>query len=92
MAAICAVIDYVDVKTIQKVAKEFKGVEHRLEFVGEKNGILFYNDSIASSPSRTIAGLLSFDRKVILIAGAMTKIYLMMKWDHILQRESNLCF
>lgn len=73
MAAICAVIDYVDVKTIQKVAKEFKGVEHRLEFVGEKNGILFYNDSIASSPSRTIAGLLSFDRKVILIAGGYDK-------------------
>ena len=40
MAAICAVIDYVDVKTIQKVAKEFKGVEHRLEFVGEKRHIV----------------------------------------------------
>lgn len=73
LAAICAVIDYVDVKTIQKVAKEFKGVEHRLEFVGEKNGVLFYNDSIASSPTRTIAGLLSFEQKVILIAGGYDK-------------------
>lgn len=73
LAAICAVMDYVDVETIQKVAKEFKGVEHRLEFVGEKNGVLFYNDSIASSPTRTIAGLLSFDKKVILIAGGYDK-------------------
>lgn len=73
LAAICAVMDYVDVETIQKVAKEFKGVEHRLEFVGEKNGVLFYNDSIATSPTRTIAGLLSFDKKVILIAGGYDK-------------------
>lgn len=73
LAAVCAVMDYVDVKTIRKVAKEFKGVEHRLEFVGEKDGIMFYNDSIASSPTRTIAGLLSFEQKVILIAGGYDK-------------------
>ncbi|MDQ2086783.1 UDP-N-acetylmuramoyl-L-alanine--D-glutamate ligase [Herbivorax sp. ANBcel31] len=73
LAAICAVIGYVDVETIQKTAKEFKGVEHRLELVGETDGIMFYNDSIASSPSRTIAGLLSFGQKVILISGGYDK-------------------
>jgi UDP-N-acetylmuramoylalanine--D-glutamate ligase len=73
LAAISAVIDYVDVKKIYKVATTFKGVEHRIELVREINGIRFYNDSIASSPTRTMAGLESFDKKVILIAGGYDK-------------------
>ncbi|TYQ15471.1 UNVERIFIED_CONTAM: UDP-N-acetylmuramoylalanine--D-glutamate ligase [Acetivibrio alkalicellulosi] len=73
LAAICAVIDFVDIKTIKKVASEFKGVEHRIELVGEIEGIRFYNDSIASSPSRTIAGVNSFRQKVILICGGYDK-------------------
>ena len=48
-------------------------MEHRIELVRVKDGVKFYNDSIASSPSRTIAGLRSFDRKVILIAGGYDK-------------------
>jgi UDP-N-acetylmuramoylalanine--D-glutamate ligase len=55
------------------VAAEFGGVEHRIELVRVKDGVKFYNDSIASSPSRTIAGLNSFDQKVILIAGGYDK-------------------
>jgi len=73
LAAIAAVIDYVDVDIIKKVATTFKGVEHRIELVRELDGIKFYNDSIASSPSRTIAGLNSFKQKVILIAGGYDK-------------------
>ena len=73
MAAIAAVEDLVGDETIRKVAKTFGGVEHRIELVRIKDGVRFYNDSIASSPSRTIAGLRSFDQKVILIAGGYDK-------------------
>ena len=73
MAAISMVEGLVDYRTIRKVAKEFGGVEHRIELVRIKDGVRFYNDSIASSPSRTIAGLRSFPEKVILIAGGYDK-------------------
>ncbi|MBR2043996.1 MAG: UDP-N-acetylmuramoyl-L-alanine--D-glutamate ligase [Clostridia bacterium] len=73
LAAISAVWGYVSADTIRKVAKEFTGVEHRNEFIREKDGVRYFNDSIASSPSRTIAGLKSFDRKVMLIAGGYDK-------------------
>ena len=73
MAAIAMVEGLVDDETIRHVAKTFGGVEHRIELVRVKDGIKFYNDSIASSPSRTIAGLRSFPEKVILIAGGYDK-------------------
>ncbi len=73
MAAILAVEGMVSAEDIRYVAKNFGGVEHRIELVRVKDGIRFYNDSIASSPSRTIAGLRSFREKVILIAGGYDK-------------------
>ena len=73
MAAIAAVEGLVSDETIRHVAKNFGGVEHRIELVRIKDGVRFYNDSIASSPSRTIAGLRSFKEKVILIAGGYDK-------------------
>ena len=73
MAAIAMVEGLVDDDTIRHVAKTFGGVEHRIELVRVKDGVKFYNDSIASSPSRTIAGLRSFSEKVILIAGGYDK-------------------
>ena len=73
MAAIAAVEGLVSDETIRKVAETFGGVEHRIELVRIKDGVRFYNDSIASSPSRTIAGLRSFREKVILIAGGYDK-------------------
>ena len=73
MAAILAVEGIVDDDIIRKVAGSFGGVEHRIELVRVKDGVRFYNDSIASSPSRTIAGLRSFSEKVILIAGGYDK-------------------
>lgn len=73
MAAIAAVEGLVSDEDIRRVAKNFGGVEHRIELVRIKDGVRFYNDSIASSPSRTIAGLRSFPEKVLLIAGGYDK-------------------
>ena len=73
MAAILAVEGLVSDDVIRQVAQTFGGVEHRIELVRVKDGVRFYNDSIASSPSRTIAGLRSFPEKVILIAGGYDK-------------------
>ena len=73
MAAIGAVEGLVDDGIIRQVAENFGGVEHRIELVRIKDGVRFYNDSIASSPTRTIAGLNSFQEKVLLIAGGYDK-------------------
>ncbi|MEG2429806.1 MAG: UDP-N-acetylmuramoyl-L-alanine--D-glutamate ligase, partial [Oscillospiraceae bacterium] len=75
LAAISAVSDEPDVtaQIIENVAKTFGGVEHRIEFVREIDGVKYYNDSIASSPTRTIAGLKSFEQKPIIIAGGYDK-------------------
>ena len=73
MAAIALVEGLVSDDAIRQVAKNFGGVEHRIELVRVKDGVRYYNDSIASSPSRTIAGLRSFPEKVILIAGGKDK-------------------
>ncbi len=73
LAAISAVWGYAGADSILKVAREFKGVEHRIEPVRTVNGVRYFNDSIASSPTRTIAGLKAFDQKVILIAGGYDK-------------------
>ena len=84
LAAIAAVSGMVKFDAILKTARCFKGVEHRLEFVRELHGVSYYNDSIASSPSRAIAGLKAFTddgdegskknkRDVVLIAGGKDK-------------------
>lgn len=73
LAAICAVWGDVSVESVCKVARSFGGVEHRIEFVRELDGVKYYNDSIASSPTRVIAGLRSFGRKIIVIAGGYDK-------------------
>ncbi len=73
MAAVLAVKDLVSSEIILEVARGFGGVRHRMEFIREVGGVKFYNDSIGSSPTRTIATLHSFDRKVRLIAGGYDK-------------------
>ena len=73
MAAMAAVEGYASLEDVRAVAKTFGGVEHRIELVRELDGVKFYNDSIASSPTRTMAGLHSFDQQVILIAGGYDK-------------------
>ncbi len=73
MAAIAAVFPWVKKENIFNIAKTFGGVEHRIELVRELNGVKFYNSSIDSSPSRSVACLESFPQKVILIAGGYDK-------------------
>lgn len=73
LAAIAAVQGMVSDEIILHTAETFPGVEHRIELVRTLRGVRYYNDSIASSPTRTIAGLRSFKQKVILIAGGYDK-------------------
>ena len=73
MAAICATWNLADISTYRKVAREFGGVEHRMEFVREKDGVKYYNDSIATSPTSVIACLKSQTQKIITISGGSDK-------------------
>lgn len=73
LAAVSAVWGAVTPKDICAAVSEFAGVEHRIEFVREHNYVRWYNDSIATSPTRMIAGLYSFDEKLIVIAGGYDK-------------------
>ncbi|MDE6660097.1 MAG: UDP-N-acetylmuramoyl-L-alanine--D-glutamate ligase [Eubacterium sp.] len=71
--AITAVWSMVKPETMKIVAQSFGGVEHRIEFVREYNGVKYYNDSIATSPSRVISGLKAFNREIIMICGGSDK-------------------
>ena len=73
LAAIAAVWGRVPIEAMRQVGSTFTGVEHRIEPVRTLDGVTYYNDSIASSPTRTIAGLRSFNQKIILIAGGYDK-------------------
>ena len=73
MAAMCAVKGLCGEGAMLETAREFRGVPHRIELICEKGGVRYFNDSIASSPARAIAGLRSFEQKVILIAGGEDK-------------------
>ncbi len=73
MSAIALTEGLVSKETVQKVAITFKGVEHRLEFVREKNGVKYYNSSIDSSPTRTAAALGALKKAPIIICGGSEK-------------------
>ncbi len=73
MAAISATWGYVDPADMIEVARTFGGVEHRIELVLEKDGIKYYNSSIDTSPTRTLAALASFEEKLIVIVGGYDK-------------------
>lgn len=70
---LCAIKDLIDIDKVVSVLKTFSGVEHRLELVREINNIKWYNDSVSSSPTRTIAGINSYEEKIVLIAGGYDK-------------------
>ncbi len=72
-AAIAATKTLVDIDTQIEAIKEFTGVEHRIEFIREIDEVKWYNDSIGTSPTRTIAGLNSFEEPIVLIAGGYDK-------------------
>lgn len=73
LTAFSAVENEVTIESMREVATTFMGVSHRGEFVRELDGVKYYNDSIASSPTRTIASLKAFEKPVILIAGGYDK-------------------
>lgn len=73
LAAFAMTADEVDVKYMKEIATTFTGVEHRNEFIRKYRGVEYYNNSIASSPTRTLASLKAFDKPVILIAGGRDK-------------------
>ena len=72
-ACMSAIYDMVDIDKSFDAISKFSGVEHRLEFIREINGVKWYNDSVSSSPTRTIAGLNSYDEEIVLIAGGYDK-------------------
>jgi UDP-N-acetylmuramoylalanine--D-glutamate ligase len=79
--AACAIASAADISTsaMAAVARNFAGVEHRLEWVRTWRGARYYNDSIATSPERAIAALNSFDAPIVLLAGGRDKH---LPWDH----------
>ena len=80
LAAIAAVQGLVPDDVILHTAETFPGVEHRIELVRTLHGVRYYNDSIASSPTRTIAGLRSFPKRSSSLPAAMTKRFPLMYW------------
>lgn len=73
-ASMAAYLAGAKIETIRKVVKGFKGLEHRLEFVGKYNEVEFYNDSFSTTPDAAIAALDSFESgKIVLIAGGSKK-------------------
>ncbi len=73
MTAIAAVRGFADIDTITEIARTFSGVEHREEYVCTRNGVKYYNSSIDSSPTRTLAALHAFPEKLIVILGGADK-------------------
>ena len=73
-AAMMAFLAKVSVKNISAVLKSFQGVEHRIEFVREIDGVKFYNDSKATNTDSAIKALQTFDKNIILIAGGDDKL------------------
>jgi UDP-N-acetylmuramoylalanine--D-glutamate ligase len=90
--AACAVAAVMGVQAdlMAKVARTFAGVEHRLELVGEIDGVRYFNDSIATSPERAIAALASFDEPVLLLAGGRDKHLPWETWAHLVQRKATM--
>ena len=68
-AALISYLKGADVMTIREVLYSFSGVKHRLQYVGEHNGVKFYNDSKATNPVATTTALSGFEKNIILICG-----------------------
>ena len=94
MGAIIAVKKYgVTDEVIQKVLKEFKGVEHRLEYVDTINGVTYYNDSKATNCVSTITALNSFDKPTILLLGGYDRGHLFHDLDDSMKNvKCVVCF
>ncbi len=73
LASIMAYVNNVSSEVIKQVLNEFKGVEHRIEYVDSKNNVMYYNDSKATNIESLIVALEAFEKPVILIAGGYDK-------------------
>ncbi len=75
MAALRGLTDLgnLPVEALRRVANTFEGVEHRLELVRERHDVLWFNDSIATTPERAVAALRSFEAPIVLLAGGRDK-------------------
>jgi UDP-N-acetylmuramoylalanine--D-glutamate ligase len=72
-ASVLSAVAEVPIEAIREVARTFRGVPHRLEYVRSVSGVDWYNDSIATTPDRAIAGIKSFDGPIVLLAGGRDK-------------------
>jgi len=79
-ACVLAMLAGVSIGAMSHVARTFEGVEHCLEFVRELRGVRYHNDSIATTPSRVVAALKSFEAPIILLAGGRDK---RLPWDEM---------
>lgn len=74
MAAAAMAAAYgVDMDIISSTVKEFQGVAHRIEFVAEKNGVVYYNDSKGTNPDAAIKGIQAMNRPTVLLGGGYDK-------------------
>jgi UDP-N-acetylmuramoylalanine--D-glutamate ligase len=73
----------IPLNAIQKGVDNFLGVPHRIEYVGEFNGVRYYNDSKATNPGSAVKGLLAMDRPVVLIGGGYDKNAVFSEWVKI---------
>ncbi len=81
MAAVCMAAAYgVPMESIQKTIKAFSGVEHRIEYVTEKKGVAYYNDSKGTNPDAAIKGIQAMNRKTVLIGGGYDKDSVYTEW------------
>lgn len=72
-AVVMAAVYGVPMDIIRKVIRAFKGVEHRIEYVTEKNGVVYYNDSKGTNPDAAIKGIQAMNRRTVLLGGGYDK-------------------
>ena len=83
MAAAAMALAYgVPVEIIRTVVRSFKAVEHRIEYVTEKHGVVYYNDSKGTNPDAAIKGIQAMDRPTLLIGGGYDKDSSYEEWIH----------
>jgi UDP-N-acetylmuramoylalanine--D-glutamate ligase len=80
--AVCGILG-VPVEVMASVIRSFPGVPHRLQLIAERRGVYYYNDSIATTPERTLAALRVFDAPLLLIAGGRDKH---LPWDELAEQ------
>jgi UDP-N-acetylmuramoylalanine--D-glutamate ligase len=76
-----------NVEAMRTVLHDFQGLPHRLQRVGARAGVTFYDDSIATAPERSIAALLAFSEPVVLLAGGRDKHLPMDTWAELIRER-----